>query len=311
LTSKTAAEKDIAKAQEEITKQISAMKTVLYGDETNGPNPDAVTHLATEIYSCDMLPSLVAHLVVLEFEARKEVAQIFNNLLRRQVGNKFPTIDYIKSQPQILDSLVDGYETPDIALNCGSMLRECLRYVDLAEILLTFATLTKFFTFVEMSNFDGSSDAFASFKDLLTKHKSVCATFLETNFDSVFASYTKLLHSQNYVVRRQSLKLLGELLLDRANFNVMTRYISDKENLKLMMNLLRDKHKTIQFEAFHVFKVFVANPNKTKEITHILVINRDKLLQFLSEFQNDKEDEQFAEEKTLLIGEIQGLQELP
>ncbi len=36
----------------------------------------------------------------------------------------------------------------------------------------------------------------------------------------VFSHYEKLLHSDNYVTRRQSLKLLGELLLDRHNFSV-------------------------------------------------------------------------------------------
>ena len=35
----------------------------------------------------------------------------------------------------------------------------------------------------------------------------------------------------------------------------MTRYIESEANLKVMMNLLRDKSKNIQFEAFHVFKV--------------------------------------------------------
>lgn len=50
-------------------------------------------------------------------------------------------------------------------------------------------------------------------------------------------------------------QLLGELLLDRHNFTVMTKYISKPENLKLMMNLLRDNSRNIQFEAFHVFKV--------------------------------------------------------
>lgn len=51
------------------------------------------------------------------------------------------------------------------------------------------------------------------------------------------------------------LQLLGELLLDRHNFTVMTKYISNTANLKLMMDLLRDKSRNIQFEAFHVFKV--------------------------------------------------------
>ena len=72
--------------------------------------------------------------------------------------------------------------------------------------------------------------------------------------------YKELLNSNNYVTRRQSLKLLGELLLDRANFTIMTKYISEPENLKTMMNMLRDHSKNIQFEAFHVFKV---NPKHT------------------------------------------------
>jgi calcium binding protein 39 len=53
------------------------------------------------------------------------------------------------------------------------------------------------------------------------------AEFLEANYDKVFDKYQKLLHSDNYVTLRQSLKLLGELLLDRHNFSVMTKYISN------------------------------------------------------------------------------------
>ena len=52
------------------------------------------------------------------------------------------------------------------------------------------------------------------------------------------------------------IQLLGELLLDRHNFTVMTRYISNPENLKVMMMMLKDKSRNIQFEAFHVFKVW-------------------------------------------------------
>ena len=55
------------------------------------------------------------------------------------------------------------------------------------------------------------------------------------------------------------------------------------------MNLLRDKSRNIQFEAFHVFKVFVANPKKPTQIEGILRRNKDKLLTFLKGFHNDKE----------------------
>lgn len=88
----------------------------------------------------------------------------------------------------------------------------------------------------------------------------------------------------------------------------MTQYISSAENLKLMMNLLRDKSKNIQFEAFHVFKVFVANPNKNKPVLEILQKNQEKLLKFLGDFHNDRtEDEQFNDEKAFLMKQIQEL----
>ena len=54
----------------------------------------------------------------------------------------------------------------------------------------------------------------------------LAADFLEANFDKVFGHYQKLLHSDNYVTRRQSLKLLGELLLDRHNFSVSSFFFS-------------------------------------------------------------------------------------
>lgn len=120
----------------------------------------------------------------------------------------------------------------------------------------------------------------------------------------------------------------------------MTRYISNPENLKLMMNMLREKSRNIQFEAFHVFKVtntsrilaiffikkqmllsceilfllpqvFVANPNKPRPILEILLRNKDKLVEFLSKFHNDRqEDEQFNDEKAYLIKQIKELRPL-
>ena len=77
------------------------------------------------------------------------------------------------------------YENPEIALNCGTMLRECVRHEPLAKIILQSEEFYRFFSYVEVSTFDIASDAFATFKDLLTKHKILCAQFLEANYDKV------------------------------------------------------------------------------------------------------------------------------
>ncbi|KAJ3068525.1 mo25 protein [Quaeritorhiza haematococci] len=299
---------DRKKANEEISKNLISMKTILYGDGENDPSPELVAQLSQEVYNNDLLPLLVTNISKFEFEAKKDVAQIFNNLLRRQIGTRFPTAEYIGTRGEILTTLIMGYDNQEISLNCGMILRECVRHEALAKMILESPDFWRFFGFVELSTFDVASDAFATFKDLLTKHKALVADFLERNYDSFFDKYTALLNSNNYVTKRQSLKLLGELLLDRTNFNIMTKYIANAENLKLMMNLLRDKSRNIQFEAFHVFKVFVANPNKAKPIADILQKNKDKLITFLSGFHNDRaDDEQFNDEKAFLIKQIHEL----
>lgn len=297
------------KAVEDITKNLNQMKNILYGDPESGtePNQDLIVTLANDIYAQDFIPLLLNHLAKFEFEAKKDVALIFNNLLRRQIGSRSPTVEYIIKNTSILETLVKSYENPEIALNCGTMLRECTRHESLTKLIIHSPNIWKFFKYVEMPNFDVASDAFSTFKEILTKHKALVAEFLEKNYDQFFEYYTSLLNSQNYVTRRQSLKLLGELLLDRTNFNIMTKYISSADNLKLMMVLLLDRKKSIQFEAFHVFKVFIANPNKPQPILHILIKNKEKLVQFLSNFQNDKEDDQFNDEKAFLLKQIQQL----
>jgi hypothetical protein len=52
--------------------------------------------------------------------------------------------------------------------------------------------------------------------------------------------------------------------------------------------LFPDKYKIIQFESFHVFKVFVANPKKPQQIIDILIKNKKKLITFLTNFHNQR-----------------------
>jgi len=304
--------KKLEKLQEDVFKYLTGMKQILYGTGESEPASDEVAKLAQETYNAGLLPMLINNLSKLDFESKKDTALIFNNLLRRQIGTRSPTVEYLAQMPDTIIKLIVGYESPEIALNCGSMLRECVRHEPLARIALYSPEFYNFFQYVEMTTFDVASDAFSTFKEIITRHKVMCAEFLEKNYDVFFQNYQQLLTSENYVTRRQSLKLLGELLLDRHNFNVMTKYISNTENLKLMMNMLREKSRSIQFEAFHVFKVFVANPNKPRPIADILIRNKERLVEFLTKFQTERtEDEQFNDEKAYLIRQIQEMKAPP
>jgi calcium binding protein 39 len=249
-----------------------------------------------------LIVTLIDNFSRLPFESKKDLSLVFNNLLRQNAGN---FVTFIENNLVILDLLVDGYENPDIALNSGTMLRECVNYESLSRALLTSPNLILFFDkFVHFPNFDVASDAFNTLRDLLTtpKNRNIASEYLEKEYETFVSNYEKLLTSENYVTRRRSLKLLSSILLDRVNFSIMIRYVSSRQNLKLIMNQLRDVSYNIQYEAFHVFKIFVAYPNKPLEISTVLFRNKVKLVAYLESFPvSEDEDHQFLDEINLLI----------
>lgn len=205
--------------------------------------------------------------------------------------------------------MVRAYSAPPIALNAGSLLRDALRVEAAAAAFLSDPDLmARLLAAVDAPNFEVASDAFATLRDVLTRHKAtVAAVYLDARYDSFCAAFAALTSSPNYVTRRQSVRLLGEVLLDRAYAGTLVRYVADPDHLKAAMVLLKDASPAIQFEAFHVFKAFVANPAKPPAVTALLAGNRAKLLKHLSDFHVDKEDEQFREEKAVVVREISRL----
>jgi len=292
------------KVIDELSKNLVDIRNRVCGDGVNEPTPETIVVVSNEIEQYDLFPLLMQHLPKLDFETRKVVITIYTALLKRNDNGKHPFVEYLVTRPEVIIQTVAGYKDTYVWQHCGILLRETIRYEHLTKLMLQPEIFNEFFVLIELPKFDIAMDAFSTFKELLTKHKEIIAKFLDENYDTFFESYTKLLMSTNYVTKRQSLKLLGELLLDRTNFTVMTRYISQRSNLKLMMTLLSDSSRTIQFEAFHVFKVFVANPNKPPPILEILLQNKNTLKSFLKDFHNEKEDEQFRDEKDYLLKQI-------
>ncbi|XP_031391712.1 putative MO25-like protein At5g47540 [Punica granatum] len=293
----------------ELCRNIREMKSVLYGSSEAEPVPEACAQLTQEFFRENTLRLLISCLPKLNLEARKDATQVVANLQRQQVNSRLIASDYLEANFDLLDILVVGYDNTDMALHYGSMLRECIRHQSVARYVLESEHMKKFFDYIQLPNFDIAADAAATFKELLTRHKSTVAEFLNKNYDWFFADYnSKLLESSNYITRRQAIKLLGDILLDRSNSAVMIRYVSSIGNLRILMNLLRESSKSIQMEAFHVFKLFVANQNKPSDIVGVLVTNRSKLLRLFADFKTDKEDEQFEADKAQVVKEIAALE---
>ncbi|KAG2261765.1 hypothetical protein Bca52824_068844 [Brassica carinata] len=278
----------------ELSRNIRDMKSILYGNSEAEPVAEACAQLTQEFFREDTLRLLITCLPNLNLETRKDATQVVANLQRQQVNSKLIASDYLEANLDLMDILIEG---------------ECIRHQIVAKYVLESEHVKKFFDYIQLPNFDIAADAAATFKELLTRHKSTVAEFLTNNEDWFFSDYnSKLLESSNYITRRQAIKLLGDILLDRSNSAVMTKYVSSRDNLRILMNLLRESSKSIQIEAFHVFKLFVANQNKPADIVNILVANRSKLLRLLADLKPDKEDERFEADKSQVLREIAALE---
>lgn len=293
----------------ELSKHIRELKNILYGNNLAEPVAEACAQLTQEFFKENNLRLLITCMPKLCLETRKDASQVVANLQRQQVQSRLIASDYLEKNLDLMDILILGYDDTELALHYGAMLRECIRHQCVARYVLESEHMKKFFDYMQLQHFDIAADATATFKELLTRHKSTVAEFLSKNYGWFFPEYnTKLLESENYLTRRQAVKLLGDILLDRSNSAVMTRYVSSRENLRILMNLLRESSKSIQFEAFHVFKLFVANQNKPADIFNILFTNKSKLLRLFSDFKSDKEDEQFEADKSQVVKEIAALE---
>uniref|UniRef100_A0A2P2MFH3 Calcium-binding protein n=2 Tax=Rhizophora mucronata TaxID=61149 RepID=A0A2P2MFH3_RHIMU len=293
----------------ELSRNIREIKSILYGNGESEPVSEACAQLTQEFFRENTLRLLIVCLPKFNLEARKDATQVVANLQRQQVNSRLVASEYLEKNTDLLDTLVTGYQNTDMALHYGAMLRECIRHQSVARHVLESEHMKNFFDYIQLPNFDIAADAAATFKELLTRHKSTVSEFLSKNYEWFFAEYnSKLLESTNYITRRQAVKLLGDILLDRTNSVVMTRYVSSRDNLRILMNLLRESSKSIQTEAFHVFKLFVANQNKPPDIVSILVANRSKLLRLFADFKADKEHDQFEADKAQVVREIAALQ---
>jgi calcium binding protein 39 len=243
---------------------------------------------------------------------------------------------------RIMTLVVQGHDlsrigiTPDIALHFGSMYRCSTRHPTLYQQLVGTREAAQQFVFpfldnyVHVANFEISSDAMESLRAAFAANtdrvirsiqdnqaeqydqfniSDIAAEFLYRDYDAIWDDrFTPKLLSgtANYISRRIALQILSTVLLTRSNYSTMIRYVSSRSNLIVIMQLLRDTSPHITMDAFHVFKVFVANPNKPPEILKILHDNKAKLCAYLTTLHQEKEeiDTQFRDEKALIIATI-------
>lgn len=299
------------KYQDECFKYLKQIKLILHGDDEVDPQPDQISSLAQEIYQTDCLYYLMKYLANLDFDSRKDVSIIFLTLLRRKIGNTSPTVDYLMSKPEIFILLVKGQNVSEIGLICGSILRDCIKFEIINHYILYSSYFWNFFQYVQNDIFEIATDSFITLHDLLTSHKKLVSLFLQNNYEPITKEINKLIQLKNYVTKRQSVRLLNEIVLNKSNQYFLTTYFNDTTNLKLIMILLSDKLKNLQLEGFQIFKYFIAKPKKSKDILSVLIKNKSNFIEFFEKFDTSiANDANLIDEKDYILDQITRLPDI-
>ena len=129
---------------------------------------------------------------MLPFEARKDAQVIFSQILRFRPVNSTAAepsaISYLVLQrPEIIIELCRGYDYPQSAMPCGTILRQALQHDTIAAVILYDESLPseravqlknvdvtrkqnsqgvfwKFFQWINKGSFEVSADAFTTFR---------------------------------------------------------------------------------------------------------------------------------------------------
>jgi calcium binding protein 39 len=198
---------------------------------------------------------------------------------------------------------------------CGQLLCACARDAAVAELLLEDGVpLRLVCTARAPCCFEVTSTALATLQELLLGGAEASVAYLLEHFRSFFLVYNELLQCEDYATKRQALSVLGRVLLSPSpGFGkVMSRYASSARSLKVQMTLLLHPTATIKLGAFHIFKIFVANPHQTPAVQEILFKNREGLSRLLSSLRElcDEGDEDFREDLSAISADVLDLRRL-
>lgn len=103
-----------AKEQAQVHKYLGYLKFFLFGDEQGGghdPTKESVMALVNQVVKTDFQSLLVENLVHLEFEARKDAAQVFGAIVRIRddaAEPACPGAQYVLHHQDILRILFEG-----------------------------------------------------------------------------------------------------------------------------------------------------------------------------------------------------------
>mmetsp|Transcript_6301 Transcript_6301/g.11619 ORF Transcript_6301/g.11619 Transcript_6301/m.11619 type:complete len:419 (+) Transcript_6301:126-1382(+) len=319
-------EEKVKKAYSKLERLLKEMAVMLYGDGEKPVDTNKVNRLIRELRSSDLMARLVMKVERLGFEIPKSISKILSFWLHDK-GLYNDAIAYFDRHRGLVGHLVSHFEREEVSLPCAEIVKEALVHPKLLKSALEEDKgniVFKVLEYVGVKDIAFASEAYGMLDtiincrlsrdqnisaDMQKEHLKLVATWLDANYEEFWKKiHTFMEPTGSHLMMEQMLKLVYQVLKTHRNYYIMMRYINDPENLTRVMRLLRVQNKKIQVMAFNVFKIFVANPEKSEKIIEILLPNVEKIMKFFQALGADDElDGKFEDDLEVLNEQLKEL----
>ncbi|GAB5366539.1 hypothetical protein AAMO2058_001152100 [Amorphochlora amoebiformis] len=321
-------DKKAERAFAKLERNLKEMAVMLYGDGERVVDPAKIVKLSRELKGSDTVERLVMDIGKLDFEIPKTLARILSFWLHdRRTCND--AISYFSTRFKLIDHLLDNFEHPEVTLPCAEVIKEALAHPQLLKIPLEDEKNTlvlKVLGYIGLKDVAYALEAFRMLDviincklakdqnlsdDMRKEHLKLVSKWLESNYDAFWKAVHSFLEPPgSHLLMEQMLKHVYQILKTDWNYYIMMKYINDPKNLTRVMRLLRVQNKKIQVMAFNVFKIFVANPQKSDKIIEILKPNQGQIMQFFKVLAADDElDGKFEDDLEVLYEQLKKLEQ--
>ena len=286
-----------------------------FGDIENKPNHENTISVIKYIFESKdelLFFKLFQSTAYLQFNVKKQMILIITKVIKYFDRNQCH--EYIinhtneNGENELIQHIFDNYD-----INFNLMLMEMVKLCELINYLLNKIKIQSknrkyndnfvdiLLKLISSKNLMILTSSYQTFECLLTYHainnnnnayKIILKYFNHKEIaQNIFSKLNKLIFfNENCLIQRNGLKILHLILTLSGNDKMMRWYIDNVDNFINFIDLIKRNvnNDSISFQIFNIFKYFIKNKFKTKEIENIIFENKSILIDLLLKLDPNK-----------------------
>ena len=250
---------------------MERMVEIVSGSFKKCPNtPENLTKIVTEFSKhVDIVKLILINMDLFSSENRKYIIEIFGDLMKTNSDSNPLAVALEPDVETTIDKILTKFDITGMSIHYSNALKIMTNQKPLIKKFLKIDMFRNLSKFIVNEVFDISSEALSLFEEILfSENKDVQRInhiFLNEHKVEMMELFMGLFEQDNYLAKREAMKVLHEILLTKGNDDFHDHFVSQKDHLKFTMISLNDDSTAINVEAFHLLVIFLQATDQSRD----------------------------------------------